>query len=89
MSDLVNHPPHYTVGRQFEVIEVLEDAVRRAPDPVLGALQWQVLKYLERMWDKDNPKVDALKSMWYLKRLLAYLDSAETATDAAGADKKI
>jgi hypothetical protein len=74
MSDPVNHPPHYTTGRQFEVIEVLEDAVRRAPDPVLGALQWQVLKYLERMWDKDNPQQDAQKAMWYLMRLVDKLD---------------
>jgi hypothetical protein len=75
MSDPVNNPPHYTAGRQFEVIEVLEDAVRRAPDPVLGALQWQVLKYLERMWDKDNPQQDAQKAMWYLMRLIDKLEA--------------
>ena len=74
MSDMVSCPPHYTAGRQFEVIEVLEDAVRRAPDPVLGALQWQVLKYLERMWDKDNPQQDAQKAMWYLMRLIDKLE---------------
>jgi len=77
MSDLVNHPPHYTVGRQFEVIEVLEDAVRRAPDPVLGALQWQVLKYLERMWDKSHPQQDAQKAMWYLMRLIDKLEVSQ------------
>jgi hypothetical protein len=77
MSDPVNHPPHYTVGRQFEVIEVLEDAVRRAPDSVLGALQWQVLKYLERMWDKDNPQQDAQKAMWYLMRLVDKLETTK------------
>jgi hypothetical protein len=48
--------------------------VRRAPDPVLGALQWQVLKYLERMWDKDNPQQDAQKAMWYLMRLIDKLE---------------
>ena len=28
MSDMVNHPPHYTQGR-FEAIDVIEDAVSR------------------------------------------------------------
>jgi hypothetical protein len=30
MTDLVNHPPHYTAGR-FEAIDVIEDAVAQAP----------------------------------------------------------
>ena len=34
----VEHPRHYTAGR-FEVIEVLEDWVRHAPDSVTGSLQ--------------------------------------------------
>lgn len=72
MTDQVNHPPHYTAGR-FEAIDVIEDAVQHAPDPVLGALQWQALKYLLRMWNKDNPVQDAAKAQWYLARLLAKL----------------
>lgn len=73
MTDPVNHPPHYTSGR-FEAIDVIEDAVQHAPDAVLGALQWQVLKYLLRMWSKGNPRQDAQKSMWYLSRLIAKLE---------------
>jgi hypothetical protein len=71
-SDLVNHPPHYTAGR-FEAIDVIEDAVQHAPDSVLGALQWQALKYLLRMWSKGNPAQDAAKAQWYLDRLIAKL----------------
>lgn len=73
MSDPVNHPPHYTAGR-FEAIDVIEDAVQHAPDAVLGALQWQALKYLLRMWGKGNPQQDAAKAQWYLSRLIAKLE---------------
>jgi hypothetical protein len=73
MSDAVNHPAHYTAGR-FEAIDVIEDAVQHAPDPILGALQWQALKYLLRMWAKGNPAQDAAKAQWYLTRLLAKLE---------------
>ncbi|CAB4139152.1 SaV-like [uncultured Caudovirales phage] len=73
MSDMVNHPPHYTQGR-FEAIDVIEDAVSRAPDPVLGGLQWQALKYLLRLWDKEAPAQDAAKARWYLDRLISALE---------------
>ena len=73
MSDPVNHPEHYTAGR-FEAIDVIEDAVQHAPNPILGALQWQPLKYLLRMWGKGNPAQDAAKAQWYLTRLLAKLE---------------
>jgi len=69
MNDSVNHPSHYTAGKT-EVIEVLEDWVKAAPDPVLGGLQWQVIKYLSRMWLKNNPHEDARKAQWYLTRLI-------------------
>ena len=74
MSDSVNHPAHYTQGK-YEAIDVIEDAVARAPDPVRGALQWQVLKYTLRMWDKYAPLEDAKKARWYLDRLIHKLES--------------
>jgi hypothetical protein len=48
--------------------------VQFAPDAVVGALQWQVLKYISRLWLKENPKQDAQKALWYLERLIAKLD---------------
>ena len=81
--DPVNSPSHYTEGRKFEVIDVLEDAVSRAPNPVLGALQWQTLKYLNRLWDKGNPEQDAQKAMWYLMRLIDKLAERPAAWDTA------
>ena len=74
MTDPVNHPPHYTAG-PVEVIEILEQAASHAPDPVSGGLQWQVLKYLLRMWLKGNPLKDARKARWYLNRLVERLDA--------------
>jgi hypothetical protein len=40
---------------------------------VLAGLQWQTLKYLLRMWLKDNPAQDARKARWYLERLISRL----------------
>jgi hypothetical protein len=73
MSDPVNSPSHYKYGK-FEVIEVLEEAVRLAPDPVKGSLQYQVLKYMLRLWGKENPLQDAKKSRWYLNRLIENME---------------
>ena len=71
-NDPIN--PAYYNNYRIEVIEILEDLVKRAPDPVLGSLQWQVLKYLARIWDKDGPLQDARKSRWYLNRLISKLE---------------
>jgi hypothetical protein len=76
MTDLVNHPPHYKQGR-VEAIDIIEDAIGAAPDPVAGYLQGQVLKYLLRLWHKDNAPQDAQKAAWYLMRLVDHL-AAET-----------
>ena len=73
MSDPVNSPSHYKYGK-FEVIEILEEAVALAPDPVKGSLQYQVLKYMLRLWGKENPLQDAKKSRWYLNRLIENME---------------
>ena len=68
-TDRVNHPSHYTSGGQ-EAIDTIEDAMDNAPSVQAGFLQGQVLKYLLRLWLKDNPLEDAKKAQWYLKRLI-------------------
>jgi hypothetical protein len=72
--DDVNHPAHYNAG-SIEVIDILEQAIAQAPDPVRGGLQWQCLKYLLRMWLKGNPLQDAQKARWYLNRLIDNLQT--------------
>jgi len=68
-SDKVNSPAHYTRGTQ-EAIDIIEEAIQDAPDVKSGMLQAQALKYLLRLWLKDNPKQDAEKARWYLNRLI-------------------
>ena len=71
-KDMVNSPAHYTRGGK-EAIDIIEEAIQDAPSVKEGMLQAQVLKYLLRMWLKDNPKQDAEKARWYLNRLISSL----------------
>ena len=73
LSDEVNSPSHYTRGKQ-EAIDIIEEVIGDAPDPKSGMLQAQVLKYLLRLWLKDNPEQDARKAQWYLNRLVDSLN---------------
>ena len=75
-SDRVNSPSHYTNGK-VEAIEVIEDAIQGASSINAGMLQAQVLKYLLRLWYKDDPTEDAKKAQWYLNRLVAKLEEEE------------
>ena len=71
-SDRVNSPAHYTRGSQ-EAIDIIEEAIQDAPSVETGMLQAQVLKYLLRLWLKDNSAEDAQKARWYLNRLISKL----------------
>ena len=68
-NDRVHSPAHYTRGKQ-EAIDIIEDAIQDAPTAVEGLLQAQVLKYILRLWLKDNSEEDAKKAKWYLERLI-------------------
>jgi len=68
-KDKVNSPAHYTRGTQ-EAIEIIEEAIQDAPSTKAGMLQGQVLKYMLRLWLKDDAKEDAEKARWYLNRLI-------------------
>ena len=68
-SDAVNSPAHYTRGSQ-EAIDIIEEAIQDAPSVKAGMLQAQVLKYLLRLWLKENSRQDAEKARWYLNRLI-------------------
>ena len=72
-GDAVNSPAHYTNGSQ-EAIDIIEEAIEPAPSVKAGMLQAQVLKYLLRVWLKDNPLQDLKKAQWYLTRLIDSLE---------------
>ena len=75
-EDRVSSPSHYTSGKT-EAIEIIEDAVAVAPTPQSGFLQGQVIKYLLRVWLKDNPVEDLKKAQWYLTRLIDKLEGEQ------------
>lgn len=76
MSDTVNKPQHYLAGG-YEAIEVIEQVVASAPDPVVGGMQWNALKYLWRLWTKGKPLEDAKKARFYLDRLISRLEAQQ------------
>ena len=73
-DDRVISPSHYTSGKR-EVIDTIEDAVKDAPSTIYGMLQGQVLKYILRVWLKDNPVEDMKKARWYLDRLINHYEN--------------
>ena len=75
MSGQVNSPAHYQQLRGVEAIEVIEDVVSGAPEPVAGFLVGNALKYLLRAWYKGNAKQDLQKAEWYINRAIARLNA--------------
>ena len=61
--DPVNKPSHYTEGREFETIDVIEDWG-------LGFHLGNAVKYISRAGCKDPDKLhqDISKAIWYLER---------------------
>ena len=72
-TDMVDHPAHYTRGKQ-EAIDIIEEAISDAPSNKQGFLQAQVLKYMLRLWLKTNSREDAEKARWDLNRLIDSLN---------------
>lgn len=81
MSDMVNHPSHYTDGN-IEVIDFIED--KR-----LNYHRGNALKYLCRAGKKDPDKEieDLQKAEWYLHREIQRLE-AQAQRDAREAELK-
>jgi len=66
-TDMVNHPPHYTVGG-VETIDFIE---AKQLNFNLG----NVVKYLSRAGEKDSdPLQDLQKARWYLNREIARVE---------------
>ena len=67
--DPVNRPSHYTDGRKFETIEVIEDWG-------LGFCLGNTVKYISRAGRKSNHLEDLKKARWYLDREIAAQEAA-------------
>lgn len=69
MSDMVNHPSHYTDGN-IEVIDFIEDKK-------LNYHRGNALKYLCRAGKKDPEKEveDLQKAVWYINREIQRLEA--------------
>lgn len=67
--DPINHPSHYTEGRKYETIEVIEDWG-------LSYRLGNAVKYISRAGRKDPAKTveDLKKSLWYIEREIAALE---------------
>ena len=66
VTDIVNHPPHYTKG-EIECIEAIEAQLTR--EEFRGYLKGNIAKYNWREGDKAGI-VDLKKAQWYLNRLV-------------------
>ena len=62
MSDPINNPPHYNMGR-IPVIEFIEDQN-------LDFHRGNAVKYICRAPHKGNCVEDIKKAIWYLKRYI-------------------
>jgi len=69
--DVVNHPSHYTFGKKYEVIDVIEDWN-------LSFAEGSTLKYLARFKYKGNPLEDLKKARFYLNRLIKQYEKEGT-----------
>ena len=67
--DDVNHPKHYTEGRKYETIEVIEDWKL---DFCLG----NAVKYISRAGRKNDAVEDLKKAVWYIERRIEQLEGA-------------
>ena len=76
MTDMVNHPSHYTQGG-IECIDAIKAATvgKTGIEAVCVA---NVIKYLWR-YEEKNGLEDVKKARWYLERLLAHLGNVQEA----------
>jgi hypothetical protein len=65
--DVINKPPHYNQGG-VECIEAIESALTR--EEFIGALKFQIIKYVWRAGRKGSALQDAGKAEYYLVKLI-------------------
>lgn len=73
MSDMVNHPAHYTAGG-IECIDALK-AATVGLEGIQAVCTANAIKYLWR-WKFKNGTEDLKKAIWYINRLIEELDQS-------------
>lgn len=66
--DMVEHPPHYTFGEKFEVIDVISNW-----GIVFGFCIGSAIKYIARAEHKGNRLEDLKKGKWYINHILEHV----------------
>ncbi len=72
MSDMVNHPSHYTSGN-IECIDALESATDGL-NGIEAVCTANAIKYLWR-WKRKNGTEDLKKPKWYIDKLIEKQES--------------
>lgn len=80
--DPVNRPSHYTEGRKFETIEVIEDWD-------LGFCLGNAVKYISRAGRKSNQIEDLKKAVWYVERQIEALKAEEELESSVNYDENL
>ena len=70
--DMVNSPPHYSVGN-IECIDAIKEVVKNL-DGMEAMCTGNAIKYLWR-WRHKNGAEDLKKAVWYIQRMIDELDS--------------
>lgn len=71
--DVVNSPPHYTVGG-IETIDFIQ--AKLSPEEFAGYCRGNMLKYIARAGHKDDAGQDMRKALWYGERWLRARDAS-------------
>jgi hypothetical protein len=72
--DSVEKPFHYNQGG-LETIDCIEAALGKFD--TIGYCQGNALKYLHRMWFKNNPLQDVKKAIWYCNKMVQLLEETK------------
>lgn len=68
MTDMVNHPPHYSQGG-VETIDGIRAALGK--EAFVAYCRGNAMKYIWRAGHKDDITQDLKKAVWYLNRAIA------------------
>jgi|TARA_B100001964_G_C13736051_1_gene380965 hypothetical protein len=75
MKEQIN--PDYYKNKKIETYEAIVSQL--SPLEVIGALKWQIMKYMMRFGEKHGGDIDASltdtsKAHWYMEKLIQYLN---------------